>query len=168
MLSIFKRVAKFNKDAGTQLNKEELSKSEAENEINMLGEEYQELCRAFFPDADNEEGIEYNPDRVEIADALGDIIYVAMGTMAKLGIDYEKVMNEICTSNETKYTDGVLIKNEAGKIQKGPNFRKPDLSFVSEVEQIDAEASQKGDITVSSEDNDPQLKLPLQLVKRVS
>lgn len=149
-LTIFQRVVKFNKDAGTEVNREELDLQTWVNEINMLEEELDELKMALFQGVEWQYGRNsenpmqrtfalrptFKEQRSEVADALGDIIYVAMGTMAKLGIDYEKVMNEICTSNETKYTDGVLIKNEVGKIQKGPNFKKPDLSFVENVEQI--------------------------------
>jgi len=68
-------------------------------------------------------------DPEDIADAIGDIIYVLLGTAAKLGIDIGLVLDEIATSNESKYNDkGDLVKIE-GKIQKGPNFKAPDLSF---------------------------------------
>ena len=117
---IYGRVVKFNKDAGTQIGRKFLSVKEYENEIDMLNEEVDELLTAFREE-----------DRVEIADALGDIIYVALGTMGKLGMDAERILSEICSSNESKYTDGCLVKNENGKIQKGPNFRQPDLSFVT-------------------------------------
>lgn len=134
-LTIFERVKKFNKDAGTLLNRDSLPKDEWINEFTMLEEELNELYFAVFPTAllgaRNTDRV--NTDRVEVADALADIIYVCMGTMAKLGIDYERVMNEVCLSNESKYIDGKLIKNEQGKIQKGPNFRKPDLTFVKDL-----------------------------------
>jgi predicted HAD superfamily Cof-like phosphohydrolase len=127
MLTIFQRVWKFNLDAGTEMGRKEISFSEKNNEINMLQEELDELHEAFK-----------NNDRVEIADALADIIYVAMGTMAKHGMDYERIMHEVCQSNESKYqkdseTDElVLVKNENGKIVKGENFKSPDLSFVAD------------------------------------
>jgi phosphoribosyl-ATP pyrophosphohydrolase len=118
-------VVKFNKDAGTELNRMHLKPEESLLEEQMLQEEVNEFKDALM-----------KSDRVEIADALADIIYVAMGTMAKLGMDYEKIMNEVCLSNESKYTDGVLVKNEVGKIQKGADFKSPDLRFVSEVSDV--------------------------------
>ncbi len=138
--SIFNRVFKFNEDAGTPMLQNSLESAQAINEIAMLQEELNELVAAFKNDN----------NRTEIADALGDIIYVAMGTMGKLGIDYERVMDEICTSNETKYTNGVLVKNDAGKIQKGPDFKHPDLSFVSTPMEHPLKGLQKGVTIISS------------------
>lgn len=132
MTTIFERVVKFNKDAGTELSQTDLSPDKWMNELDMIHEEYAELQKAVT----HEGNVLIEKDRVEIADALGDIIHVAMGTMAKLGINYEKVMDEICSSNESKYEDGELKKNARGKIMKGVNFRKPDLSFVKEAEVL--------------------------------
>lgn len=120
MNSIYRRVYKFNEDAGTPMSQPTLTTKQYVNEIDMLNEEVDELLTAFRQN-----------DRVEMADALGDIIYVALGTMGKLGMNAESILNEICRSNESKYTNGVLVKNENGKIQKGPTFRHPDLSFSS-------------------------------------
>jgi predicted HAD superfamily Cof-like phosphohydrolase len=158
--SIFQRVAKFNKDAGTKLFQKNLSLVDTQLELDMLQEEMIEFKKAM-------EGYKkYNSNtwvncknvdeqRVEIADALADIIYVAMGTMSKLGMDYEKIMEEVCTSNESKYTNGKLLKNEHGKIMKGSNFRKPDLSFVSKVDRsLFKDVSED----LSTEDSDQQEK----------
>lgn len=123
MLTIFQRVAKFNQDSGTELNRTQLPDDEFNNEYNMLEEELTEFYQA-------------RGNRTEMADALGDVAYVLMGTMAKLGMNFEKIMTEICNSNDTKYQNGALVKNEAGKIQKGPDFKAPDLSFTEQVENI--------------------------------
>lgn len=137
-MNIFKEVLQFNVDAGNPHSQKDLTDKQWDNELSMLQEEWGELFEAVMEPNDdpNPEVAAMIPreekNRVEIADALGDIIYVAMGTMCKLGIDYHEVMREIVASNKTKYTDGKLVRNEQGKIQKGPNFQVPDLSFVSE------------------------------------
>lgn len=127
MKKIVQEVRKFNEDAGTELDKMWLSDKEINNEGSMLIEEVMELAKGFD-----------NKDRVEVADALGDIIYVALGTCAKLGIDIERVLCEVIESNKSKYfEDGKLHKNDNGKILKGPNFRIPDLSFVNKGDKND-------------------------------
>lgn len=115
-MKISERVAKFNKDAGTELGRCSLPESEWENECNMLIEEINELAEAFMAS-----------DRKEITDALADIVYVAYGTAAKLGIDLDKALERVCDSNDTKYIDGKLVKNENGKIIKGDNYQPPNL-----------------------------------------
>jgi predicted HAD superfamily Cof-like phosphohydrolase len=122
MNKVFKEIAKFNLDAGTELCRHWLPEDEIENEVRMLDEELGELDEAFV-----------NKSRVEVADALGDIIVVAVGTASKLGIDIERVLCDIIESNKSKYVDGKLIKNEEGKIQKGENFFQPDLEYCDDV-----------------------------------
>lgn len=74
------------------------------------------------------------PDKAEAADALGDIIYVAIGAALAWGIDIERVLAEIHRSNMTKsLTDrGTGGKVPIGKIMKGADYSPPDLSFVME------------------------------------
>lgn len=136
MNEITKGILKFNKDAGTELSRFSLPVNELENEVRMLKEEVTEFFEATRGvEWDKKSGIckllSPEEQRIAIADALADIIVVAQGTMGKLGIDYEQVMAEVNRSNFSKYQDGKLVKNEAGKIQKGPNFKQPDLSFTA-------------------------------------
>lgn len=157
--TIFERVRKFNADAGTQLDNEDLSLETWTNEVNMLQEELDELREEVLSYEESETDkpvLRQGLSRIEVADALGDIIYVAMGTMAKLGINYEMVMDAICTSNESKYTDGKLVKNEQGKILKGTNFKAPDLSFVNDKASQEAVKNNSGMyvIPVSGEDTE--------------
>ena len=81
---------------------------------------------------ENQEYIEacWNGDIVEIADALGDQLYILCGTILKHGMQYkiEEVFNEIHESNMSKLDEnGEPILREDGKIQKGPNYFKPAL-----------------------------------------
>ena len=68
-------------------------------------------------------------DIKEVADALTDILYVTYGAGHAFGIDLDKCFEEVQNSNMSKLgEDGKPIYNEAGKVMKGPNYYKPDLS----------------------------------------
>ena len=68
-------------------------------------------------------------DIKEVADALTDILYVTYGAGHAFGIDLDKCFEEVQNSNMSKLgEDGKPIYNEAGKVMKGPNYFKPDLS----------------------------------------
>ena len=70
-------------------------------------------------------------DIVEVADALGDILYIVIGTAIVFGIDIEKVFNEIHSSNMSKLgEDGKPIFREDGKVLKGPNYFEPNIEKV--------------------------------------
>jgi len=65
----------------------------------------------------------------EIADALTDILYVTYGAGYAYGIDLDKCFEEVQKANMSKLgKDGKPIFNEQGKVMKGPNYIKPDLS----------------------------------------
>ena len=72
-------------------------------------------------------------DMKEVADALTDILYVTYGAGHAFGIDLDKCFEEVQNSNMSKLDEnGKPIYNDAGKVMKGPNYFKPDLSkFVS-------------------------------------
>ena len=74
-----------------------------------------------------------NKDLLEVADALTDILYVTYGAGHAFGIDLDKCFEEVQNSNMSKLDEnGKPIYNEAGKVMKGPNYFKPDLTkFVS-------------------------------------
>ena len=66
---------------------------------------------------------------VEVADALTDILYVTYGAGHAFGIDLDKCFDEVQNSNMSKLDEnGKPIYNESGKVMKGPNYFKPDLS----------------------------------------
>ena len=75
-----------------------------------------------------------NKDLLEVADALTDILYVAYGAGHAFGIDLDKCFDEVQNSNMSKLgEDSKPIYNESGKVMKGPNYFKPDLTkFVNQ------------------------------------
>lgn len=92
--------------------------SERELRIKLLKEEFEE-----YIDGEN------NNDLVEIADALGDMLYIIYGTAVSYGIPLEEIFDEIHRSNMSKLgEDGNPIFREDGKVLKGPNYFKPDIS----------------------------------------
>jgi predicted HAD superfamily Cof-like phosphohydrolase len=90
--------------------------------IDLIKEELEELTEAMN-----------NKDLLEVADALTDILYVTYGAGHAFGIDLDQCFEEVQNSNMSKLDEnGKPIYNDAGKVMKGPNYFKPDLSkFVS-------------------------------------
>ncbi|MFY8187494.1 MAG: hypothetical protein ACOVLC_05985 [Flavobacterium sp.] len=90
------------------------------------------LLRFNLMKEENEEYLEAtkNGDLVEIADALGDMLYILCGTIVSHGLQdkMQAVFNEIQQSNMSKLgEDGKPIYREDGKVLKGPNYFKPNL-----------------------------------------
>jgi predicted HAD superfamily Cof-like phosphohydrolase len=86
-------------------------------------------------DEENEEYLEAanNNDLVEVADALGDMLYILCGTIIEHGLQYkiEEVFEEIQRSNMSKLDkNGEPIYREDGKVLKGPNYFKPDIKTI--------------------------------------
>lgn len=86
---------------------------------------------------ENEEYFEAakNNDLVEVADALGDMLYILCGTILEHGMQHkiEEVFNEIQRSNMSKLgADGKPIYREDGKVMKGPNYFKPNIHAILE------------------------------------
>lgn len=68
-------------------------------------------------------------DIKEVADALTDILYVTYGAGHAFGINLDKCFEEVQNSNMSKLgNDGKPIYNDNGKVMKGPNYFKPNLS----------------------------------------
>lgn len=86
-------------------------------------------------DEENREYLEAaeNNDLVEVADALGDMLYILCGTILEHGMQYkiEEVFEEIQRSNMSKLDrDGKPIYREDGKVLKGPAYFKPDIKTI--------------------------------------
>ena len=99
-----------------------------------LGEN-KNLLRYNLMKEENEEYLEavQNNDLVEIADALGDMMYILCGTIIEHGLQhkFEAVFDEIQRSNMSKLgEDGNPIYREDGKVMKGPNYFKPNFSEI--------------------------------------
>ena len=116
----FEKVGIFMKTFGQEVKtKSELSNDKInELRISLINEELEELKKAI---KDN--------DILEVADALTDILYVVYGAGHAFGINLDECFNEVQESNMSKLgSDGKPIYNEYGKVMKGPNYFKPDLS----------------------------------------
>ena len=89
---------------------------------NLMAEENQE----YFDAANND-------DLVEVADALGDMLYILCGTIIEHGLQHkiEEIFDEIQRSNMSKLdSNGLPIYRDDGKVMKGPNYFKPDISGI--------------------------------------
>jgi len=119
-MSNFKKVGLFMKTFGQEVKtKPSLSSEKINNlRINLINEELEEFKEAIK-----------NNDLKEVADALTDILYVTYGAGHAFGVDLDKCFEEVQNSNMSKLgEDGKPIYNEAGKVMKGPNYFKPNLS----------------------------------------
>ena len=123
-MSNFNKVGTFMKTFGQEVKTKPSFSSDKINKlrIDLIKEELEELQEAMK-----------NKDLLEVADALTDILYVTYGAGHAFGIDLDKCFDEVQNSNMSKLGEnGEPIYNESGKVMKGPNYFKPDLSkFVS-------------------------------------
>ncbi len=73
-------------------------------------------------------GVGHKRNGRDVADALGDLVYVIYGMALEMGYDLREVIQEIHGSNMTKLgEDGKPIYREDGKVLKGPNYMKPNI-----------------------------------------
>ena len=84
---------------------------------------------------ENEEYLEAvrNNDLIEVADALGDMLYILCGTIITHGMQHKisEIFEEIQRSNMSKLgPDGKPIYREDGKVMKGPNYFRPDIGKI--------------------------------------
>ena len=123
-MSNFNKVGTFMKTFGQEVKSKPSFSSNKINKlrIDLIKEELDELQEAMK-----------NNDLLEVADALTDILYVTYGAGHAFGIDLDKCFDEVQSSNMSKLGEnGKPIYNDSGKVMKGPNYFKPNLSkFVS-------------------------------------
>jgi predicted HAD superfamily Cof-like phosphohydrolase len=123
-MSNFNKVGIFMKTFGQEVKSKPSFSTDKINKlrIDLIKEELDELKEAMD-----------NNDLLEVADALTDILYVTYGAGHAFGIDLDKCFDEVQNSNMSKLGEnGEPIYNESGKVMKGPNYFKPDLTkFVS-------------------------------------
>ena len=116
----FEKVRLFMKTYGQEVKDKAGFSDDKTNKlrIELIKEELEELTTAI-----------QDKNLLEVADALTDILYVTYGAGHAFGIDLDKCFEEVQNSNMSKLgEDGKPIYNEAGKVMKGPNYFKPDLS----------------------------------------
>ena len=119
-MSNFSKVGIFMKTFGQDVKNKPSFSTDKINKlrIDLITEELDELNKAMK-----------NKDLLEVADALTDILYVTYGAGHAFGIDLDKCFNEVQNSNMSKLdSNGKPIYNTDGKVMKGPNYFKPDLS----------------------------------------
>jgi len=120
----FERVRKFMKTFGQEIKEKAQFPNEKVTSLrhDLIKEELDELKEAMD-----------NNDIKEVADALTDILYVTYGAGHAFGINLDKCFEEVQNSNMSKLgSDGKPIYNDKGKVMKGPNYFKPDLTkFIS-------------------------------------
>ena len=124
-MSNFSKVGIFMKTFGQEVKDNPSFSTDKINKlrIDLIKEELEELQEAMK-----------NNDLLEVADALTDILYVTYGAGHAFGINLDKCFEEVQNSNMSKLgLDGKPIYNEKGKVMKGPNYFKPDLTkFVAQ------------------------------------
>ena len=116
----FEKVGLFMKTFGQEVKKKSSFSTEKINKlrVSLINEELEEFKEAIK-----------NNDLKELADALTDILYVTYGAGHAFGIDLDKCFDEVQNSNMSKLgQDGKPIYNNDGKVMKGPNYFKPELS----------------------------------------
>ena len=116
----FEKVGYFMKTFGQEVKtKSSMNNAKINNlRLSLIKEELDELTDAMK-----------NKDLIEVADALTDILYVTYGAGHAFGINLDRCFDEVQKSNMSKLgEDNKPIYNENGKVMKGPNYFKPDLS----------------------------------------
>ena len=116
----FDKVGTFMKTFGQEVKTKPSFNTDKINKLrlDLIKEELTELTEAMN-----------NKDLLEVADALTDILYVTYGAGHAFGIDLDKCFDEVQNSNMSKLDEnGKPIYNDSGKVMKGPNYFKPDLS----------------------------------------
>ncbi len=122
-----KAVYKFHEAFGLGINNSPVADiGEARNLLryNLMKEENEEYLDAVK-----------NNDLIEVADALGDMLYILCGTIIEHGMQHkiDEVFDEIQRSNMSKLgDDGKPIHREDGKVLKGPNYFKPNIASILE------------------------------------
>ena len=120
----FDKVGTFMKTFGQEVKTKPSFSTDKINKLrlDLIKEELNELTEAMN-----------NKDLLEVADALTDILYVTYGAGHAFGINLDNCFEEVQNSNMSKLDEkGKPIFNDHGKVMKGPNYFKPDLSkFVS-------------------------------------
>ena len=116
----FEKVGEFMKTFSQEIKSKSSLSSDKINilRINLIEEELEELKLSIK-----------QKNLLEVADALTDILYVTYGAGHAFGINLDKCFEEVQNSNMSKLgDDGKPIYSEKGKVLKGPNYFKPDLS----------------------------------------
>ena len=116
----FNKVGIFMKTFGQEVKNKPSFSTDKINKLrlDLIKEELDELKEAMD-----------NKDLLEVADALTDILYVTYGAGHAFGINLDECFEEVQNSNMSKLDEnGKPIYNDSGKVMKGPNYFRPNLS----------------------------------------
>ena len=84
-----------------------------DNQMTYVEEEFYELLHAYN-----------NLDRSDVIKEACDLIWVVYGLLHTMGVDTDEAFSKVSESNQSK----IPFTYKDGKVQKGPNYQKPDLS----------------------------------------
>ena len=115
------QVKEFNKVFGVKDVSPELR-------YDMIAEELDEYFESFH---DNQYNV-IDADKVEQADAIGDMLYLLFGAVIDAGLEdkIEAIFDEIHKSNLSKLEDGKVLRRADGKVLKGKNYFKPNIKAI--------------------------------------
>ena len=115
------QVKEFNKVFGVKDVSPELR-------YDMIAEELDEYFESFH---DNQYNV-IDADKVEQADAIGDMLYLLFGAVIDAGLEdkIESIFDEIHKSNLSKLEDGKVLRRADGKVLKGKNYFKPNIKAI--------------------------------------
>ena len=125
MQNQLKSVKKFHQAFGVKISNKptlELSKDILKLRHSLMQEENNEYLKAVE-----------EKNLIEVADALGDMLYILCGTILTHGFQnlIEDIFDEIQSSNMSKLgDDGKPIYRNDGKVLKGPNYKKPNIKKI--------------------------------------
>ena len=92
--------------------------------IHLIAEEYDELWQAHGDSLGNPEDRNLS---AECLKELADLVYVCFQYAAASGWELDEALDRVHKSNLSKLVDGKPLKNEVGKVLKGPNYEPPYL-----------------------------------------
>lgn len=140
-----KEITEFNKAFGYPAPLRPTLKAKHELRYKLIKEELDEYIEAIN---DN--------DIIEVADAIGDMLYLVLGAAVEHGLEIEPIFDEIHNSNMSKLgEDGNPIYREDGKVLKGPDYFKPDIKkALTESYYYDLKKAKKADRQISEFDVD--------------
>ena len=129
------QVKEFNKVFGVKYNKEfnELFAVEYNSKPTLISKtEWGLRDKLMIEELDEYYDACEQGDLVEVADALGDMLYILCGTILAHGMQYKikEVFNEIHKSNLSKLEDGKVLRRADGKVLKGKDYFKPNIKAI--------------------------------------
>ena len=130
------KVLEFQRAAGRECNPHPTIPAQAEIMIatHNIKEESQELLQELDSILSKQRKMANftRTDLESLAKEMADVLYVVYGAAVQFGIPLDRVFHEVCNSNMSKLVNGKFQYREDGKVLKGPNYQKPDLSILWE------------------------------------